>query len=70
MDERRDRVITGIVTAFPVLSLFFVGWQLWASLLGWKVIRDAMADDNGGRGGSGSGEAHTQSASRDRSPPM
>ena len=38
MDERRDRVITGIVTAFPVLSLFFVGWQLWASLLGWNDI--------------------------------
>ena len=38
MDERRDRVITGIVTAFPVLSLFFVGWQLWASLLRWNDI--------------------------------
>src|SRR5256885_5402750 len=31
-------MITGIVTAFPVLSLFFVGWQLWASLLGWNDI--------------------------------
>src|SRR5262249_29192615 len=32
--EGRDRVITGIVTAVPILSLFFVGWQLWARLLG------------------------------------
>jgi stearoyl-CoA desaturase (delta-9 desaturase) len=38
VDERRDRMITGIVTAFPVLSLVFVGWQLWASLLGWNDI--------------------------------
>ena len=26
--ERRDRLITGIVTVPPILSLFFVGWQL------------------------------------------
>jgi stearoyl-CoA desaturase (delta-9 desaturase) len=38
VSERRDRVITGIVTAVPILSLFFVGWQLWASLLGWNDI--------------------------------
>jgi stearoyl-CoA desaturase (delta-9 desaturase) len=38
VDERRERVITGIVTAAPILSLFFVGWQLWASLLGWNDI--------------------------------
>jgi stearoyl-CoA desaturase (Delta-9 desaturase) len=37
-NERRDRIITGIVTAVPILSLFFVGWQLWASLLGWNDI--------------------------------
>jgi stearoyl-CoA desaturase (delta-9 desaturase) len=36
--ERRDRVIAGIVTAVPILSLFVVGWQLWASLLGWNDI--------------------------------
>src|SRR5580700_4183810 len=36
--ERRDRVITGIVTAVPILSLFFAGWQLWDSLLGWNDI--------------------------------
>lgn len=38
VNERRDRIITGIVTAVPILSLFFVGWQLWASLLGWNDI--------------------------------
>jgi stearoyl-CoA desaturase (delta-9 desaturase) len=38
VSERCDRVIAGIVTAVPILSLFFVGWQLWASLLGWNDI--------------------------------
>ena len=38
VSERRDRVIAGIVTAIPILSLFVVGWQLWASLLGWSDI--------------------------------
>ena len=38
LHERRDRIITGIVTAAPILSLFFVGQQLWASLLGWNDI--------------------------------
>ena len=38
VSERRDRVITGIVTAVPILSLFFVGWQLWNRLLGWNDI--------------------------------
>ena len=38
ISERRDRVIAGIVTAAPILSLFLVGWQLWASLLGWNDI--------------------------------
>jgi hypothetical protein len=36
--EGRDRVIAGIVTAVPILSLLFVGRQLWASLLGWNDI--------------------------------
>ncbi len=36
--ERRDRIITGIVTAAPIVSLVFVGWQLWASLLGWNDV--------------------------------
>jgi stearoyl-CoA desaturase (delta-9 desaturase) len=38
VSERRDRVIAGVVTAIPILSLFVVGWQLWASLLGWNDI--------------------------------
>ena len=38
VSERRDRVIAAIVTAVPILSLFVVGWQLWASLLGWNDI--------------------------------
>ncbi|HYY21923.1 MAG TPA: acyl-CoA desaturase, partial [Thermoleophilaceae bacterium] len=38
VNERRDRIITGVVTAVPILSLFLVGWQLWASLLGWNDI--------------------------------
>ena len=38
VSERRDRVIAGIVTAVPILSLFFVAWQTWASLLGWNDI--------------------------------
>ena len=38
VNERRDRVITGIVTAVPILSLFFVGWQLWDRLLGWNDV--------------------------------
>ncbi len=36
--ERRDRIITGIVTALPVISLAFVVWQLWDSFLGWNDI--------------------------------
>jgi stearoyl-CoA desaturase (delta-9 desaturase) len=36
--ELRDRIITGIVTAVPVLSLFVVGWELWAQWLGWNDI--------------------------------
>jgi stearoyl-CoA desaturase (delta-9 desaturase) len=36
--ELRDRIITGIVTALPVISLVFVGWQLWARVLGWNDI--------------------------------
>jgi stearoyl-CoA desaturase (Delta-9 desaturase) len=36
--ELRDRIITGIVTGVPVLSLFVVGWELWAQWLGWNDI--------------------------------
>ena len=42
VNERRDRVITGIVTAVPILSLLFVAWQLWDSLLGWNDIFDFL----------------------------
>ena len=38
LNERRDRIITGLVTAVPMLSLVLVGWQLWASALGWSDI--------------------------------
>jgi len=36
--ERRDRIITGVVTVLPVISLAFVVWQLWDSFLGWNDI--------------------------------
>jgi stearoyl-CoA desaturase (delta-9 desaturase) len=38
LNARRVRIITGIVTVVPILSLFFVGWQLSDSLLGWNDI--------------------------------
>jgi stearoyl-CoA desaturase (delta-9 desaturase) len=38
LNERRDRIITGLVTAVPMLSLVLVGWQLWASALGWSDV--------------------------------
>lgn len=31
-------MITGVVTAVPILSLLFVGWQLWDSILGWNDL--------------------------------
>ncbi len=37
-NETRDRIITGIVTVVPFLSLGFVAWELWARLLGWSDI--------------------------------
>jgi stearoyl-CoA desaturase (delta-9 desaturase) len=37
-NERRDRIITGIVTVVPIVSLILVGWQLWASALGWSDV--------------------------------
>ena len=42
VNERRDRMVTGIVTAVPFLSLFLVAWQLWESLLGWNDIFDLL----------------------------
>ena len=31
--ETRDRIITGTITVLPIVSLFVVGWQLWAQAL-------------------------------------
>lgn len=42
LNERRDRLITGVVTGLPILSLFLVAWQLWDSLLGWNDIFDFL----------------------------
>jgi stearoyl-CoA desaturase (Delta-9 desaturase) len=42
LHERRDRIITGVVTVAPVLSLLFVAWQLWDKLLGWNDIFDFL----------------------------
>jgi stearoyl-CoA desaturase (delta-9 desaturase) len=36
--ERRDRTITVIVTAAPILSLFGAGWLLWDRVLGWNDL--------------------------------
>ena len=36
--ERRDRIITAIVTAVPFAGLGFVGWQLWQSALQWHDL--------------------------------
>jgi stearoyl-CoA desaturase (delta-9 desaturase) len=36
--ETGARIVTGIVTVVPILSLFFVGWQLWDRLLGWNDL--------------------------------
>jgi stearoyl-CoA desaturase (Delta-9 desaturase) len=37
-NERRARIITGIVTVAPILSLVVLGWQLWSKALGWNDI--------------------------------
>ena len=37
-NERRDRIVTGLVTIVPVLALGLVGWQLWAVALGWSDL--------------------------------
>jgi stearoyl-CoA desaturase (delta-9 desaturase) len=37
-NETRDRIITGLVTIVPFLSLGLVAWELWASLLGWSDL--------------------------------
>ena len=40
--EREARIITGIVTVGPIVSLLFVAWQLWDRFLGWNDIFDFM----------------------------
>jgi stearoyl-CoA desaturase (delta-9 desaturase) len=37
-NERRDRIITGIVTGAPVASLGLVCWVLWDRILGWNDL--------------------------------
>jgi stearoyl-CoA desaturase (delta-9 desaturase) len=37
-NERRDRIITGTVTAIPFLALFIVAWQLWNDALRWSDV--------------------------------
>ncbi len=37
-NEARDRVITGIITAGPVLALGLVGWQVWEEALRWSDL--------------------------------
>ncbi|HEX3803621.1 MAG TPA: fatty acid desaturase [Solirubrobacteraceae bacterium] len=42
VNEHLHRIITGIVTVAPVLSLLFVAWQLWDRLLGWNDVFDFL----------------------------
>ena len=36
--EARDRLITALVTAVPILALGFVAWQLWDEALRWSDV--------------------------------
>jgi stearoyl-CoA desaturase (delta-9 desaturase) len=36
--ESRDRAITAVVTAAPILALGFVAWQLWEQALHWSDV--------------------------------
>jgi stearoyl-CoA desaturase (delta-9 desaturase) len=38
VNQRRDRIITGIVTVVPFLALLAVCWQVWADLLRWSDV--------------------------------
>ena len=38
LNETRDRIATGIVTAVPVLALGLVVWQVWGDFLRWSDI--------------------------------
>jgi stearoyl-CoA desaturase (delta-9 desaturase) len=37
-NERRDRIITALVTALPIMALGFVAWQLWEKALHWSDL--------------------------------
>jgi stearoyl-CoA desaturase (Delta-9 desaturase) len=38
LNETRDRIATGIVTAVPILALCFVVWQVWGDFLRWSDV--------------------------------
>jgi stearoyl-CoA desaturase (delta-9 desaturase) len=38
LNERRDRIITGVVTIVPFLAIGVVGWQVWNQYLHWSDI--------------------------------
>jgi stearoyl-CoA desaturase (Delta-9 desaturase) len=38
LHETRDRAITAVVTAAPILALGFVAWQLWEEALHWRDL--------------------------------
>jgi stearoyl-CoA desaturase (Delta-9 desaturase) len=38
VNQRRDRIITGLVTVVPFLALLAVCWQVWADLLRWSDV--------------------------------
>ena len=38
LNETRDRIATGIVTAVPVLALGLVVWQVWGDFLRWSDV--------------------------------
>ncbi len=37
-NETRDRIVTGIVTGLPIVSLFVVAWQAWGGWLHWRDV--------------------------------
>ncbi|MBX5442528.1 MAG: acyl-CoA desaturase [Solirubrobacteraceae bacterium] len=38
VNETRDRIITGLVTALPIVSLGVVAWQAWGGWLHWQDL--------------------------------
>jgi stearoyl-CoA desaturase (delta-9 desaturase) len=37
-NETLDRVLTGLITALPIVGLFIVAWQVWADWLFWSDL--------------------------------